>query len=113
MNLSANGFSQAALTMQSAAAIPAGTPVVLTDNFTVAAGADGNAFCGVALSARGGACAVQLRGAVTLPYSGEMPAVGAGSLVCDGNGGVKTAQDGTPVLILAADDTLGTVTCIL
>ena len=113
MNLSANGFLQAALTMCTADTISAGTPVKLTDNFTVAAAADDDAFIGVALTGDDRFCCVQMRGSVTLPYSGTAPEVGVGVLAADGDGGVKAAESGTSVLILAVDETAGTVTCIL
>ncbi|MGN0635276.1 MAG: hypothetical protein ACI4I5_03550 [Acutalibacteraceae bacterium] len=113
MNISANGFFDHTLTLQTSSPIPAGHPVKLTDNFTVADTADGDSFCGVLLSCCDGVCAVQLKGAVTLSYSGTAPSVGSASLVCDGNGGVKSAENGTAVLILSVDTTANTVTCIL
>lgn len=113
MNLSANGFLQALLTMRADNVIAAGTPVKLTDNFKVAAAAANDAFAGVACTQNGPYCGVQLRGSVTLPYSGTAPAVGAAVLAADGSGGVKAAESGTNVLILAVDETAGTVTCIL
>lgn len=116
MNLSANGFLAASLTFQSESEITTGTPVVLSDNFTVAAADEGDAFCGVLLSCRDNLCCVQLKGAVTLPYSGTAPEVGTALLAADGEGGVAAADaedGGTTVLILAVDTTASTVTCIL
>lgn len=113
MNLSANGFLQAALTMTAAGTLAAGTPVKLTGNFTAAAAENGEAFLGVALTSDGSFCSVQLSGAVTLPYSGTAPTVGTGVLVSDGEGGVKSAESGTAVRILAVDSVRGVVTCIL
>ncbi|MBQ7541177.1 MAG: hypothetical protein IJT44_02680 [Clostridia bacterium] len=113
MNLSANGFLQAALTMQAADTIPSGTTVKLTDNFTASAAENGDAFVGVVLTCSGALCAVQMRGAVTLPYSGTAPSVGPAVLVSDGDGGVKSAESGTSVCVLAVDTVRGTLTCIL
>ena len=113
MNLSANGFLQAALTMTAAETIPCGTPVKLTDNYTVAAAENGDAFVGVVLTCADTFCAVQLQGAVTLPYSGTAPSVGSGILAADGDGGVKSAESGANVCILAVDEVRGTLTCIL
>lgn len=113
MNISANGFFDHTLTLQASSAIPAGHPVKLTGNYTVADTADGENFCGVLLSYCDGVCAVQLKGAVTLSYSGAAPSVGSASLVSDGNGGVKSSESGTAVLVLSVDVTANTVTCIL
>jgi hypothetical protein len=113
MKLSANGFLQAVLTMQADAPIAVGTPVKLTDNFTVEAGAEGDAFCGVVCSDRAGICGVQLRGSVCLPFSGNAPDVGFAVLACDGDGGVAAAESGTNVLVLAVDSDAGTLTCLL
>lgn len=113
MKLSANGFLQAVLTMQSQQPIAAGTPVKLSGSFAVEAGADGDAFCGVVCTSSGNICGVQLRGAVCLPYSGTAPDVGAAVLACDGEGGVASAESGTSVLVLAVDSDAGTLTCLL
>ena len=113
MNIASKGFAEQALSMQCASDIAAGTPVKLTDNYTVAAASANDAFCGVVLSCRDKLCAVQLKGSVTLPYSGTAPTVGAGILAAAADGKVKAAESGTNVLILAVDTTAGTVTCIL
>ena len=113
MNLSANGFLQAVLTMQTETPIAVGTPVKLTDNYKIEAGADDDAFCGVVCSSGAGICGVQLRGSVCLPYSGDAPDVGFAVLACDGDGGVCAAESGTNVLVLAVDTDAGTLTCLL
>lgn len=113
MNLSANGFLQAALTMCTAGPISAGTPVKLTDSFTVSAAEADDAFIGVALTGDERFCCVQMRGSMTLPCSGTLPQVGPAVLAADGEGGVRSVENGSNVLILAVDETAGTVTCIL
>ena len=113
MKLSANGFLQAVLTMQSDTPITVGTPVKMTDNFTVAAGENGDAFCGVVCTSRDTICGVQLRGSVCLPYSGSAPEAGFAVLACDGEGGVSAAESGTNVLVLAVDTDTETITCLL
>ena len=113
MKLSANGFLQAVLTMQSASPIAVGTPVCLADNYEVEAGGEGDAFCGVVVSSRDTICGVQLRGCVTLPYSGDAPDVGPAVLACDGEGGVAAAESGTNVLVLAVDTDDKTIICLL
>jgi hypothetical protein len=113
MICNANGFAQQVLTMTTAASLDCGTPVSLSGNFTAAAASNGDAVFGVALSCRDGVCAVQVQGAVTLPYTGSAPTVGFGSLVCNGSGGVKTSAEGTPTRILAVDSVQNTVTFML
>ena len=113
MNIASKGFAEQILTLQSASAITAGVPVKLTDNYTVAAASADDAFCGVLLSCRDNLCAVQLKGSITMPYSGTAPTVGAGILAAAADGKVTAAESGTSVLILAVDTTASTVTFIL
>ena len=113
MLFNANGFANRTLTCATEAQLDVGTPVVMTDNYTVAAAQSGDPLFGVACGGRGGVCAVQVLGAVTLPYTGDAPAVGYGKLSCDGEGAVQVDEDGTPVRILAVEPAAGTVTCIL
>ncbi|MBR5619472.1 MAG: hypothetical protein IKW76_07040 [Clostridia bacterium] len=113
MKLSANGFLQAVLTMQSDEPIAVGTPVKLTGSFEVEAAGSGDAFCGVVCTSRDTICGVQLRGSVCLPYSSDAPAVGFAVLACDGEGGVTAAESGTNVLVLSVDTDAKTITCLL
>ena len=53
---------------------------------------------------RGGAVAVQIGGAAKVSWSGSTaPAPGWQGLACDGQGGVKTVEDGIKFLVLAVD----------
>ena len=113
MTITSKGFAEQVLTMQSQSAINAGAPVKLTGSYTVSAAAEDDAFCGVVLSCRDGLCSVQLRGSVSLPYTGTAPSVGPAVLAADGEGGVAAAQSGTSVLVLAVDTTASTVTILL
>ena len=89
--------------------VQTGMAVTLTDNGTVGLGEGDKPLCGVLLgSVRGGAAAVQIGGVAKVSWSGEDdPGVGWLELVCDGNGGVKTADGtgGTKFLVLAVDGT--------
>ena len=58
---------------------------------TVNACADGDAFCGVIESIRGGSAGVQLHGFAEVTYTGAAPAIGYANLQADGHGGVKAA----------------------
>ena len=87
-----------------------GQPVRICENGTVKACGDGEVFCGVMESLRGGYGGVQLHGFVTLPYSGTAPALGYGSLTADGNGGVKAASGGRNCLVVSVDANVKCVT---
>lgn len=113
MNISVNGFYDHTLTFKVADTLPVGTLVKLGDGLSVEKANDGDSFVGVLRSCREKCAAVQLKGAVTLSYSGTAPSLGHTALASDGENGVKAAKDGTPVLVLAVHETAGTVTCIL
>ena len=80
-----------------------GQPVKISANGTVCTCADGEVFCGVMESLRGGYAGVQLHGFVTLPYSGSMPALGYNELVANGAGGIKVASGGRKCLVVHVD----------
>ena len=114
MNISYDGIGELAATFR-CSGVTEGHAVKLSASETVAECSAGDAFCGVAVSvSKGGdACAVQLRGMVTIPYTGTAPAAGSGILAANGSGGVKTAASGGSYLIVAADTTAKTVTILL
>ena len=84
----------------------------MTANGTVGPCADGDSFCGVVNTVRGGCAGVVLHGVVTAAYSGTTPAVGKTALVADGSGGVK-AGEGESCLVLDVDETEKTVKLFL
>lgn len=92
-----------------------GDPVTMTGSRTVGACNSGEPFCGVAvsLSHGGDACAVQLGGLVTVPYSGEAPVSGYASLSSDGSGGVSTDPSGRDYLVVEVNTADETVTIAL
>ena len=105
MDISLNGYGAKAATFKTGSEVTAGAPVKITANGTVDACSDGDAFCGTALNARGGYCAVQLAGYVKVPYSGgTAPAVGYAALAADGAGGVKTVTTGGRSLLVTDVD---------
>ena len=76
--------------------LEAGMAVTLTDNGEVELGDDGDPLCGVTVGAiRNGAVAVQIGGVVKVGGSDDDGELRTGwqELVCNGNGGVRTAQD--------------------
>lgn len=88
----------------------AGVPVRLSGNAAVAPCADGEVFCGVLESCRGGFGGVQLHGFVTLPYTGTAPTLGYNTLVGNGSGGVKVATGGRSLLVVSVDTGVNCVT---
>lgn len=95
--------------------VKGGRVVKVSDNGTVAACADGEAFCGVAMEPRKGGAAVQVKGFMTVPYTGSL-ALGWGELTADGQGGVRPAGTGDPAgvtaLVVSAGEDGTAVICL-
>lgn len=70
----------------------------------------GDDFCGLAVHRRGNYCSVQLEGFVTVGYTGNLPALGWVGLIANGEGGVKTSDNGRTYLVVSCDSTNQTVT---
>lgn len=94
-----------------------GAPVRVSAAGTAAACGKGNEIEGVvkAVSRGKDACSVQLRGFVTLPYSGTTaPSLGYNALEADGAGGVKVGESSARErLVVEVDATAGKVTFLL
>ena len=103
MNISLNGYGEQVATFEAEAGVTAGMPVKMTGNGVVGAGAALDAFCGVAVSVRGGFAAVQLGGYVKVAYSGTAPAVGDQKLNCAGGGKVQAESTGRSLLVTDVD----------
>lgn len=110
MDICFEGVGQVAATfrVKDGENVQAGMAVTLEDSGTVSLGKGGEPLCGVLLgSVRGGAAAVQIGGVAKVDCSdGTAPQVGWQELVCDGKGGVKTAEgsNGVKCLVLAVDE---------
>ena len=94
-----------------------GAPVRVSAAGSVSACSKGNEIAGVAAAVSRGkdACSVQLRGFVTLPYSGTTaPSLGYNALEADGAGGVKVGESSARErLVVEVDATAGKVTFLL
>ena len=114
MNFSYEGIGQWAASF-GCADVKEGMPVKMTASGTVSKCADGDAFCGVAISAAkdGQACAVALGGMVTVPFTGSAPAVGWSGLCAGGEKGVKVSASGHTYLVVDVDEVAGMVTFVL
>lgn len=84
----------------------------VTAGATVGGCQAGDRFCGVVCHAAGGTAAVQLKGYVTVSYTGTAPAVGYAALTADGAGGV-CAGGSVSYLVLDVDTAAGTVGFVL
>ena len=112
MSISFQGIGQVCATFL-CGTVAEGQLVKVSGRGTVAACDDGDGFCGVAVCKKDDACAVQVAGFVTVPYSGTEPAPGYAALAADGSGGVKSVESGREYLVADADTTAKTVTILL
>lgn len=112
MSVSFGGFNSNIATFRTAAELECGCSVKISESNTVAACANGEAFCGFAINGEGGYASVQLSGVVTAPYTGTAPAVGYEMLVSDGTG-VKTSDDGREYLVISVDENAKAVTFLM
>ena len=114
MSISYEGYNNKQLTFKAGEAVTENIPVKLSSNDTVGVCSDGDEFAGVAAQVRNGLAAVQMSGAVTLPYTGDTaPTVGYVSLAADGEGGVTVpVSGGKKVLAISVNTTAHTVTFI-
>lgn len=93
-----------------------GQVMKISDSHTGAGCEAGAVFHGVCRWKKGESATVQVKGFVTLGYTGTAPTVGVCSLVADGAGGVQVdgdAKEGTAWLVVDVDDTQKTVTFLL
>lgn len=113
MSISFHGIGQECATFLSTNAVE-GQVIKMSDRGVVAACNDGDDFCGVAMCCRDDACSVQVKGFITVGYTGTVPAVGWSTLCANGTGGVKSASTGGRAYLVAdADTTAKTVTIML
>ena len=97
--------------------VTAGKPVVMGGEGSVKNASSGQMPVGVALHARDGHAAVQLKGFVTVQYSGtSAPALGWTALVADSAGCLRAAgsgESGRMCLVVARDSDKKTVDLFL
>ena len=98
-------------TFAAGSGVKGGQVVKVTDNGTADACGDGDTFCGVALEPRKGGAAVQVKGFVTVPYTGELT-LGWATLAADGSGGVKANATGVTALVVSVDGESSAVVCL-
>ena len=111
--VSFGGIGEIAATFFAGEDVVPGQVVKISGNSTVDACGDGEAFCGAALSCECGFAGVQVKGFLSLPYSGEAPAAGPAVLAADGAGGVKTAETGVTCTVIGVDAAAGQLVILL
>lgn len=104
MKVCFNGFQENATSFEVSGTVSPGDPVKISGNGTVAASADTEAFCGVALGVRDGIAVVQLGGYVKVPYTGSV-STGFQKLSAAGEGKVKADENGREFLVIDVDST--------
>lgn len=112
MKFSSNGFMAESLTLNGDSSLNVGEIVKISDNNTVSSCTGSDSFCGIISHEKNGICAVQLHGAVTVPFTGTAPGVGYQKLCADGAKGVKSGS-GREYLVLSVDNVKSTVTFVL
>lgn len=114
MSVSFEGVGQVCATFLGGG-LTEGHVVKVTAGGTVGKCSAGDAFCGAALCCKDDACTVQVKGFMTVGYSGSAPEMGWQMLCADDKGGVKTSADstGTRCLVVDKDTSLKTVTILL
>lgn len=93
-----------------------GQMVKLSGGAAVAACGDGEAFCGAVAHCGDGACSVQVKGFLTVGYSGTAPGAGPAALCGNGTGGVRASGEGdaeTWCQVADVDTAAKTVTVLL
>jgi hypothetical protein len=100
--ISFDGVGEVVATFAVGEDVTGGQVVKVTENATVGLCQAGDKFCGVALIPRAGFGGVQVKGFMTVRYSGAL-SLGKASLVADGTGGVKAAENGVEALVVNLD----------
>lgn len=113
MKISLKGYGENTATFKTKYDVTPGEPVYFSDNHEVTACNNGDRFAGSVVNTKDGYACVQLDGYTTFKYSGSEPSVGFGTLVGDGNGGVRTDAAGRQYIITDVDTVNSTVGIIL
>ena len=115
MKVSFGGIGESVATFYNSesAGASAGNLVKVSGNGEVAACANGNAICGLCISADDNFAAVQISGFVKATYSGTAPVLGHVKLSAAGGNVVKADSSGREYLVIELDAAAKTVGFIL
>ncbi len=113
MSLSYEGFEVNALTFKCSSKINDAAPVKFYKQGGVTACDGGDEFHGVVIDSDTQYASVQMRGVVTVNYTGDTPTLGYNILSANGACGVKVSTSGNKYLVLAVDEELCKVTFLM
>lgn len=113
MSLSYEGFGVNALTFRCSAKINDGAPVKFNKPNYVVTCSDGNEFHGVVIDSDTSYASVQMRGIVTVNYTGTAPTLGYCVLSANGASGVKVSTTGNKYLVVSVNEDLNEVTFLM
>jgi len=113
MNHYFSGFNTKEITLYADESVNEGSAVVFADDSTVKAATAGEIFCGICTKIRNGLASVVFAGHVTVPFSGTAPNLGYQKLSADGNGGVKSDENGKHFLVVYSNEADKTVDIIM
>lgn len=113
MAISYQSIGQECVSVNLSGTIPEGVPCTLVSASLVKKSAANDNFCGVLLTKRGSVGSVQVRGFVTVGFSGENMRVGYVNLAADGAGKVQVNENGRSYLVIDMDTTKQTITFLL
>lgn len=111
MKLSFNGLNQIVASFNGSVSV--GDIITLNNNGIVKKAVADKDIHGVCVSNNGTVVGVQLKGSVTLPYTGTAPTVGYCVLQTAGNNAVKAASNGQAYLVLSVNTDSQTTTILL
>lgn len=103
MNNYLDGFGVKEVSLLSGDISKKGVPVKLVESFVVSTAENGDDFVGVCTYTDGNTASVLLKGYAKLPYSGTAPDCGYVKLTADGNGAVKSDENGRAFLVTDVD----------
>ena len=108
MSVAFNGFNENVATFEAATGVTPGKPVTMSANNKVQAVTSGT-FCGICTNVRQGYAGVQLKGFVTVAYTGSV-SVGYQKLVATSGGKVTVdTNNGREYLVVEVNSTAGTI----
>lgn len=111
MKYSFNGLGETVATFNGS--VSRGDIVTIGDNDTVAKASTDKELIGVCVSTNGDVVGIQLKGAVTLKYTGTAPMPGYVGFLTAGTNQVKVSPDARKVLVLRVNSVDKTVTVLL
>jgi len=101
--VSFEGIGEVSATFYAGSGVKVGQVVKISGDAEVGPCAAGERFCGVAVSAKDGCAAVQVKGVAAVACGDSTVTAGYVNLAADGDGGVKKAEAGDEFLVVSVD----------